>query len=188
MIDRIKGVWRRLFTSQLVERLVGDNAALVRQVHEEKRERQRDFMAFREREGNVFHMHSEREAATRETHLRELQTMDAERVKTDYETMARISDLKLALEKSEKMTDYFRARADRIELELLGRRTAATPGQPRRLVSTTPIGRTRWSQVQAAAAARNAELDRQEAEAKKAEAAGQPAPQPEAETPKEAAS
>lgn len=79
--------------------------------------------------------------------------MIAQRIREFFSVLfgsRRIEDLKDALAKTEKERDYFRGRADRLELMLLG-----TPrlGAERRPVSvtreTTPIGRKFWPQVQA---------------------------------------
>jgi hypothetical protein len=191
MITKIKKAWRVLVNEDVVEKLLADNVTLLNERHAERmaneatiaamiQEHSAEMHEARDRESDLYKINFDNLSRLNDQHRRELELIESERTKTDYEVMCRLSDLKTALDKAEKERDYFRARADRIELELLGRRTPATPGQPRRIVNTGPIGRTRWQQVQAEAAARNAELDRQEAEARKAAEEGQAAPQPEA--------
>ena len=78
--------------------------------------------------------------------------MIAARIREFFATLfgsRRIEDLKQALAKTEKERDYFRARADRLELMLLQGPKVPAPAERRPAGSPTnlPVGRKFWPQV-----------------------------------------
>ncbi len=77
-----------------------------------------------------------------------------------------MDDLKESLAKVEKERDYFRARADRLELMLIPQRRPAAPERPR---NTQPVPmRKNWAQVVLENAA---EIERKAQQAKEKEGA-----------------
>jgi hypothetical protein len=78
----------------------------------------------------------------------------------DHRDSPVVALLKEALAKSEKERDYFRERAERLELMLLPERTARPVRVPG---NRAPIGQRTWAQVQA----EHAEKLKKEAEAEK---------------------
>ena len=72
-----------------------------------------------------------------------------------YMTACRISEMKASLANLEKERDYFRQRAER--LELLLRREAPPVDRPRRVVDFSSVNRKSWAQVQADHARKMAE-------------------------------
>jgi hypothetical protein len=77
-----------------------------------------------------------------------------------------LAEAKESLAKAEELRDYFRARADRLELMIVGR-PKDPQESPKREINPKPVGRQRWEQLVANRLRENAELDRQEAAAKK---------------------
>jgi uncharacterized small protein (DUF1192 family) len=86
---------------------------------------------------------------------------------------ARIQLLQNTLAKTEAQRDYFRQRADRLELILIQPKTPQRVRERPRVMDIGGVGRKPWSQVVADHVAKNKKLDEEEAQRKAAESAAE---------------
>lgn len=99
--------------------------------------------------------------------------MNAQNIRDSFSVLfgsRRIEDLKAELAEARKERDYFRGRADRLELMLLSP-LVQKPIGPRAALDPRPIGRKPWIQVQAEELQKQEDAFKKEQEAKKAKGA-----------------
>jgi hypothetical protein len=141
--EQIRDFFRTLFGSRLIEHM------------------QAQLIAY-----GVMHDHVVK--LLREDFERERAAMHRSYEQLDRDAGAALGWLKEQLAKTEKERDYFRQRAERLELVVLGRATPPAAREPKREIDLKGLGRKSWQQVQVDHLKHNAELDQQEKAAKAA--------------------